>query len=347
MKGNSMYRILVADDKEVFRRKLKRLPYFRKPDSKFAITGEAGNGLECLKMMQENRYDIVITDIRMPVMDGLELLKEAKEKNLCSCIILLSEYADFSYAREGIINGAFDYIVKPVSEEKIAQILDRAYEFLLDQDPVEMFKINEIVEIILQRSPEFDKKLLNFAREKLKAGMPARTLWENCSQILEETTKRIFADEHLLEDYLKYQKKPFPVSVSAKDVVIHFIFRMDEFRKTYDLLSYKDKHPMVRTACEYVLGHPDEKISQQKIAVLLYTNRSYFSQLFKKEMGIGFNNYVNASKMEYAKRILSGEDIKIAEVAANTGFSDVEYFSRVFRMYTGSTPIHFRDSLRL
>ena len=340
-----MYRILIADDKEVFRRKLKRLSYFEKASDRFSIVGEAGNGLECLVMLKEDKYDIVITDIRMPIMDGLELLKEAKDNNLCPCVVLLSEYADFEYARKGIVNGAFDYIVKPVTDEKIEEVLNRAYDFLENKEPEEKIKVNELVDMILDRSSDFDAKLLNFAREKLKADQSPKNLWDNCSKILEDTSKMLVGEEKILEEYLKYQRKGFPSSMSSKDVVIYFILHMDELRKTYDLLSFKDKHQLIQKACEYVLGHPDEKINQQEIAELLYTNSSYFSQLFKKEMGIGFNNFVSASKMEYAKRILSEKDVKVAEVATMTGFTDVEYFSKVFRVYTGNTPISFRNGI--
>ena len=125
-----MYRILIVDDKEVFRRKLKRMDYFRLNADKFFIAYEAQNGMDALGILENNKVDVVLTDIRMPFVDGIELLKTINERGLCRCVLLLSEFAEFNYAKEGILNGAFDYILKPVDEIKIREAFDRVYAFL-------------------------------------------------------------------------------------------------------------------------------------------------------------------------------------------------------------------------
>ena len=138
-----MYQILIVDDKEIFRRKMKRLPYFKNNDV-FTIQYEAQNGLEALEIIKKEKVDVVITDIRMPIIDGLELLKEIKDEQLCKCVILLSEYSDFEYAKKGLVYGAFDYIVKPVDDGKVSAVLERAQNFLEAEYSNQFYSFREI-----------------------------------------------------------------------------------------------------------------------------------------------------------------------------------------------------------
>ena len=83
-----------------------------------------------LEKLEKGDTDLFITDIRMPFVDGMELLKVIHEKQLCPCTILFSEYSDFEYARAGIVNGAFDYLLKSADESQLSDALDRAYSYL-------------------------------------------------------------------------------------------------------------------------------------------------------------------------------------------------------------------------
>ena len=77
-----MYHILIIDDKEAFRRKIQRLPFFQERKDLVTIQYTAQNGREGLEILEQHCVDIVITDIRMPIMDGLTLLRQIQQKNL-------------------------------------------------------------------------------------------------------------------------------------------------------------------------------------------------------------------------------------------------------------------------
>jgi two-component system response regulator YesN len=66
----------------------------------FVVRDEASNGREALQKLQKSKVDLLLTDIRMPVLDGLELIKKVTEQSLCSCIIIMSQFSDFEYARK-------------------------------------------------------------------------------------------------------------------------------------------------------------------------------------------------------------------------------------------------------
>lgn len=138
-----MYQTLVVDDREICRRQIKRSPTLG-DGREFCVKFEAQNGAEALKILEHNKVDLVITDIRMPVMDGLELLREIKERDICRCVVLLSEYTDFIYAKQGLVLGAFDFIEKPIEPGRLEELLPRVKCFLDRATPESLYTDNEL-----------------------------------------------------------------------------------------------------------------------------------------------------------------------------------------------------------
>lgn len=109
-----MYKILVVDDENIVRLAIRTI--LNSTDN-FTIVGEAKNGNEALKMINDIDVDIVITDLKMPSMDGITLIKELKKLNYSGKILVLSNYDDYSLVRDAMKYGASDYLLKLVIEE--------------------------------------------------------------------------------------------------------------------------------------------------------------------------------------------------------------------------------------
>lgn len=92
------------------------------------VVDTAENGRKALDMIRSRNVDLLITDIRMPVMDGLRLLTELRGENRRIKTILLSGYAEFEYARQGLRLGAIDYLLKPVQQEQLIRTVEKALE---------------------------------------------------------------------------------------------------------------------------------------------------------------------------------------------------------------------------
>jgi two-component system response regulator YesN len=104
-----MYKVMLVEDSEVMLKEIRRLKCWRDaPD--FVVSYEARNGCEALQQLTGTPIDLVITDIRMPKVNGLELLQKIKERELAKAVVILSEYREFNYARRGMVLGAFDYL---------------------------------------------------------------------------------------------------------------------------------------------------------------------------------------------------------------------------------------------
>lgn len=118
------YIILVVDDEPIHRDGLIAMIGKLRPDAEII---PANNGREALDIVNRKDIDITITDIRMPVKDGLSFLEDIRSSILTKMqVIMLSGYADFEYAHRAISLGAFDYILKPVNEAKIDELLTKA-----------------------------------------------------------------------------------------------------------------------------------------------------------------------------------------------------------------------------
>lgn len=124
-----MFTLLIADDEPTIRRGLSKMIPWSTMDVK--LIGEAEDGTKALALMREKQPDILITDIRMPNMDGLALAQTVSEEFPETSIIILTGYADFSYAQTAIRYGAVDFVLKPTSKEKIGAAVKRAQERLL------------------------------------------------------------------------------------------------------------------------------------------------------------------------------------------------------------------------
>lgn len=130
-----MYRLLIADDEPLVQAGVRSMLDWSKKD--IEVCGTALNGQAALQIIEEMHPEIVITDIKMPIMDGLELTRICRERwgNDAPYIIMLTSYEDFQLAREALTYHVFDYLVKiELTPEKLGETIDRVLEQLRKRD---------------------------------------------------------------------------------------------------------------------------------------------------------------------------------------------------------------------
>lgn len=150
-----MRKVYIIDDEKLIREGLTH--YINWDKLGMEIVGSAGDGMTALEEITRLLPDIIISDIRLPELSGVKLLKELRERNIKCEFILISAYSDFDYAQEGIRYGAFDYILKPIDEDTLEETLQRCSNKLLSEQPCET-----------QEPPEENAKNLSY-KEKLVA----------------------------------------------------------------------------------------------------------------------------------------------------------------------------------
>lgn len=145
-----LYSVLLVDDEEdVFQAMIKKINW---EEIGFRVAGYAGNGEEALEMAEELAPDVVMTDIKMPYMDGLTLCRKLKEKYGNIKVIIFSGFDEFEYAKEAIKIEAEEYILKPINAAELKEVYERVRENL-DRERDEKRNIAKLREYYLKSLP--------------------------------------------------------------------------------------------------------------------------------------------------------------------------------------------------
>ena len=164
-----MKKILIADDEFLVRLGLKTTIDWEQHG--FIIVGEAKNGKEALELFEQSDPDILLTDIRMPVMDGLEVIQTVKQKKRSLKCVILTHYDDFNYAKEAIKLGASDYILKSdLNSDNLFSILNRISNEI-DAETKKSSELSVNNEVITSSNYELCKELL---RKRVEEGCKTR-----------------------------------------------------------------------------------------------------------------------------------------------------------------------------
>lgn len=153
-----MYRLVIIEDELVARRNIIKKIEWEKYG--FEIVGEAENGREGIDVIEAVNPDVVITDIEMPFMDGLELASILKERYPIIKIILLTGFDEFTYAKKAIELNVIEYILKPVSSESMVKVLQKV-KTLLDREISDKEDIEALKEHYLESFPVMRANFLN------------------------------------------------------------------------------------------------------------------------------------------------------------------------------------------
>ena len=133
-----MLRVLIVEDEEIIRNGLQYTIDWLSMDA--AVVGSACDGEQGLQMIKEFTPDIVISDIRMPRLDGLQMIKQAQKEGYNFIPIILTSYSDFSYAQQAINLRVFDYVLKPLDESKLKEVVKKAEEAVKQKNQLNSLK---------------------------------------------------------------------------------------------------------------------------------------------------------------------------------------------------------------
>lgn len=132
-----MLNVILIDDEDTIRDGLKQIIDWNAHG--FSVCGEAANGAEGLDKITRLRPDIAIVDIKMPTMDGFQMIKELKQRGIACEYIVLSAYSDFKYAQSAIDMGIFSYILKPVDPDELIEKLGKIRDSVLSKQQTRQY----------------------------------------------------------------------------------------------------------------------------------------------------------------------------------------------------------------
>ncbi|MFJ7729624.1 response regulator [Neobacillus sp. NPDC097160] len=342
-----MYRVMLVDDEYMIHLSLKKL--ILSMENKFLAAGSAEDGKEALQLLDSVSPHIVITDICMPEMDGLEFIKSAKEKFPSIIFIILSGFSDFEYAQKAIRYGVTDFLLKPIVPEQFIKTFDQIYTKLKEDErafsqqndwvlTLETYK-KQLAEHIWNANETEASNLIEsiFNHYQTKQQIPLSQFLENILFFLDKAMKKRMQNLSVkVPDHFHWSNK-IEISLNQLKTII------DQMIKTIQSSRNLGSRQNILKAVQYMEEHfPYENLSLQDVSNFIGVSDAYFSRTFKEEMGIGFIKYLIDLRMKKAKELLGHTKIKTYEVAFHVGYSDYPHFSKTFKKTFGLTPSDYR-----
>ena len=228
-----MLKVLLVDDEPFIIQGLKVIIDWE--NEEFEIAGTASNGKEALQFLENENVDLVIADIRMPEMTGLELLETLrKEKKSDVYFVILSGYADFSYAQQAMQNDCTDYILKPVDKEMLLKVLNKVLVLKneknqINEDNKKMKQAYLARHLISLIQGKYDEVNLNYVKENMRCEGGARYVEIQMEQLPA-------GDEILDSDMRSLQRKMYESCVAFLGAdSAHCVFDVSVNEKVYDI----------------------------------------------------------------------------------------------------------------
>ncbi|WP_312941829.1 response regulator [Oscillibacter sp.] len=238
-------KILIIDDEPKIRNGLTHL---LSAHPGWSVAGAFADASAAMQFLYDTDCNVIISDIKMPGMSGLDMIQDIRTRNRDIPILILSGYATFSFAQRAIELGVRKFLTKPTNPEELTAALEQ-----------------------------------------------------------------IEADQRKETENL----------------------RDEAHAETSNLL--------VLRAIQYLQTHYGGKVSLKMVADALYISPNYLSELFRKQTGENFSDYLLGIRMKKSQTLLRDISYKISEIAEMTGFHDSRYFSSTFKKYYGITPLEYRN----
>ncbi len=360
-----MFRLMIADDEDAERMGINFL--LNKFGYRFTIR-EASDGMEALRGLEDFPADILLTDVKMPFLDGIGLAAKVREKYPEIQIIFFSGYDDFEYVKQALSLQAVDYILKPVDPAEFQRVIGRAVKLLHEKETAVqntgVLKSYVITRLLNQVS--YEKLVQENGEGQLLF------LKEYTRLILIEFEEDVFGD--VISDikaFCSLVKGAIPGSFDFLDLTpsqgvfflkaenleekhvqelarcIHLIVGKEYQKKCYLAVSARIGEAegignAYRQAEQYIKEHYHEPLSLDLLAEKAFRTPHYLSSIFIQEKGIGINKYIKNVRMEKARELLKGTNMKISDICEQVGYGSVSYFCRSFRNEYGVTPEQYR-----
>lgn len=262
-----MHRVLIIDDEFMIREGLRLTIDWQSMDC--IIAGEAEDGEEGLKLIKELKPDIIITDIRMPGLSGLDMISAIKKEKQSCKIIILTGYRDFEYAQQAIRLGAFRFLLKPSKEEEILDALRDA-----------------IKELDQKKS---DEKLLSNYKTRMEE-------FYDISNNKKETIEDINKSSYLVKKAINYMKENYSNNIGLQTVADKLYIStwyLSKLLKKETGSTFIDVLNNIRiNESKRLLEDPKYKI-YEICNIVGFADTAYFVKLFKKICGITPTDYRN------------------------------------------------------
>ena len=374
-----MYKVLFAEDELLVRLGLQNsIPWSK---YEMEVVALADNGTEAYRLFEEIHPDILITDLRMEGMDGLELVKRVREIDKECAIVVISCLNDFETLRKLIPDNINAYVLKAsISIDEVCNVLEQTKEYLISigrtakkvipdlekpediiskyllgdavislEDDFEIFEHLLLFSLEEENKDKINKLAMDFIYELVNRQIPGEMLVP-----LKDKEFCVFyrSTEKKMDERIKRINNSIGDFLGVRFKITHSSRRKAENLKDWFDRAYVQQYEinidensgkaLIQKSIEYMQEHFRESLTLTDISRTIGLSVSYFSYLFKQETGKNYIEYLNEIRLLATMKDLMNTDEKVVVVAQKNGFQNLEYFSRYFKKQTGESPARWR-----
>jgi len=367
------YSVVIIDDEPWTREVVKHLGQWK--ELGLSIVGEASDGDLGLEMVRELRPDIILTDVRMPYLNGIDLVRTLRAEGNNAQVIFFSGYDDSSYIRSALRLGASDYLLKPIKPNELNERLKTCVEAIkknksengganaaiteapgfIDASWAKPFYVLcSDLQMALQTGEvaSVEKKLAEIRAllAQNEGEAPQRGSLIQVYYALMGILQRYISDSgYSVDEVFGKSNTSFVFgrdSTSeqlfryARELLKTAVVRVSELTRNSTKLNLDSVREFLKES--YARG-----VTLEETAARFFVTKEYLSKVFKLKFGEGFTEYVTKLRMERALRLMCEYDIAIKDIGPAVGYFDTAHFYRVFKKHFGFTPGQMRAALNI
>ncbi|MGG1517550.1 response regulator [Paenibacillus oryzisoli] len=359
-----MNRLMIVDDEELIR---ESLAIQLSDMADVAVSATHANGQKALDWLKDHFADVCVTDVRMPLVDGLQLIEEINRLYPWMTCIVISSYDDFQYAKKSILLGAVDYVLKPIDPGLLTEAVQKASEkvsrqrrndanqLLLRKLPMNKLLLEQWLEMILSVYLHGQPLLIVDTLAMFEAWVDGRyeildelaLAWtamlvaelkkQGIDVELKEADDLGFGDDSAILQRSEVRHYFRLCAVKRLEEAANLL--MDRARKAKNL----QKESAVDQVKRYIENHYAENWGLQDLADHVAMSRSYLAKMFKEQAGMTIWTYCVNVRMRKARELLLTSSLRSYEIALKVGYENSIHFSRIFKQYHGINPMEYKE----
>jgi two-component system response regulator YesN len=344
-----MAKVLIVEDEEIERIVLRKIIVENFHD--IELVAEAVNGTDAIAIIDENAFDLVILDINIPGINGLDVCEALKTKYPDTGVVITTAYSKFEFAFRAIKIKVNDYLLKPVRPQKIIDCVNSIMNDRRNSAPAPSDQYLEKLSMHIREYSYRDtvKCLRDTLVEIYERYTDLGTISSIVSRIankIAETAMLMGLDIETKHQYqIYYLKQRLAPYDNRSDIYFKLLSMVNAIFDEL-LRSSKFNKNDFKFIINYIERNIGQNITLNDVASQANISTYYLSKLFKREMGVNFVAYLADRRIELAKDMLQRTEIPIMNIAMELSFNEPNYFSRVFKKKTGFTPSEYRDRSR-
>lgn len=375
-----MYNVFIVDDEPSVLEGMRIMVPWEQYD--FVLCGEASNTKDALRKIIELRPHLLITDIRMPFQSGLQMIAEIKKMDIDLELVILSGYADFSYAREAMRNQVIYYMLKPIDMDEIKHVLQMVKD-KLDSSFLKRsgFTQEDIDAFRFRRSELLYGDTLRNDYSKQKKGIRRKTIRNSFDDELSAAVRLMnYEDaEKLVNELFGFFDEEGSTLADVNFTVNSLIYNIlhiayeRNIRVNTVLLNDDDSEMNIQklkkklitimsttialmlderrktsrshqySVKEYIEKNFDKELSVAALSEMEFLEAGYLGEAFSKQFGCSISEYQHRLRIRKAIELIKSSKMSLHDIASSVGYNNYNNFFSHFEKITHKKPMQYKE----